>query len=83
MKKVKRQWDMITEEKRKFCIDEIQRFFLNSRDEEIGVIAAEEVLDAVLEMVSIDIYKRGLADAKKVVEEFTDDLKVDLDMLTN
>lgn len=83
MKKVKRQWDLISDDRRKYAIEEIMRFFHTSRDEEIGMIASEEVLDAVLELVAIDIYKKGINEAKQIVDERMEDLRVDLDMLGN
>jgi uncharacterized protein (DUF2164 family) len=83
MKKVKRQWDLISDDRRKYVIEEVMRFFHTSRDEEIGMIAAEEVLDAVLELIAVDIYKKGISEAKQIVEERMEDLKVDLDMIVN
>jgi len=83
MKKTKRKWDMLSDAKREYCINETIRFFSESRDEQIGVISAEEVLDFVLEMVAVELYKKGINDAKKIVEERVEDLKVDLDMLVS
>lgn len=83
MKKAKRKWDLISDDRRKYAIEEVMRFFHTSREEEIGMIAAEEVLDAVLELVAIDIYKKGVNEAKQIVEERMEDLKVDLDLIVN
>ena len=49
MHEIKRKWDLLPKEKRKSCIDEIITFFKQKRDEEIGVIAAEDILGFFLQ----------------------------------
>lgn len=69
MTKVKRSWDLITDEKRRLVINEIINFFHNERSEEIGVIAAEAVLDFMLQTVAGDIYNKGIDDALSFIKE--------------
>jgi uncharacterized protein (DUF2164 family) len=81
MKKVKRSWDMLSKEKKRVCIDKVIGYFEVERGERIGVIAAEEVLDFVLQMVAGEIYNIGVGDSKKALKEKFEDLEVDLDIL--
>jgi uncharacterized protein (DUF2164 family) len=81
MSDIKRKWDLISKEKRKDAIDAIIEFFQNERDEEIGLIGAEEVLDCVLEEVALEIYKIGVEDSKKLITKKLEDLSIDLDVL--
>jgi uncharacterized protein (DUF2164 family) len=81
MAKQKRAWDMISDGRRQTCLRDIIVFFQESRDETIGMIAAEEVLDLVLQLTSGDIYIKGVNDSKKVLEDGLGDLQLNLDML--
>lgn len=81
MADIKRKWDLLSNDKRKQVIEKIQYFFQNERDEEIGMIAAEEILDCILEEAAIDIYQKGINDAKKLLKERFEDFAVDLDVL--
>jgi uncharacterized protein (DUF2164 family) len=81
MEKVKRKWDMLSEEKRKDAIEVIIKFFKDERDEEIGIIAAENLLDLFLEMIAKDVYNKGVDDAKIALKKRFDDLEFDLDVL--
>lgn len=81
MKQVKRSWDLLSEKKRQSAIEEIMRFFQKERDEKIGAIAAEEVLDFFLQTVGDEFYNRGVEDAKEAMTNRFGDLDVDLDLL--
>ena len=80
-KKVKRQWDILSEAKRESSINEIIRFFAEKRDEEIGVIAAEEALDFFLQMTGRDIFNEGVRSSQKILKKRFEDLDIDLDLL--
>ena len=47
----------------------IQRYFLDERDEEIGGLQAELMLDFVLEEIGPSIYNQGVRDAQARVQE--------------
>ncbi len=81
MNEIKRKWDLLPKEKRKICIDEIITFFKQKRDEEIGMIAAEDVLDFFLQNIGTDIYNKGVEDSKNLLKRQFEDLEVDLDLL--
>jgi uncharacterized protein (DUF2164 family) len=81
MAKVKRSWDTLTEEKRKKSINEIIDFFQRERDEKIGIIAAEKILDHFLQDVGVDIYNKGVEDSKQFLKSRFEDIEVDLDAI--
>ncbi len=83
MNQPKRQWDMLSEERRQQIIKEIVTFFKESRDETIGVIAAEDLLDFFLQNTAKDLYNKGVTDAGKLLTGRLADLQVDLDSLIN
>jgi len=81
MNQAKRKWDLLPKEKRRFCIEKIITFFKQSRDEEIGIIAAEEILDFFLEDIGPVIYNEGINDSKELLRKQLDDLEVNIDLL--
>jgi len=83
MKDIKRKRDLLSKEKRKTCIDEIITFFKQKRNEELGIIAAEDILDFFLQNTGEDIYNKGVEDSKNLLKKRFDDLEVDLDLLLN
>lgn len=68
-------------EEKRAVINSIINFFQNERDEEIGMIAAEEVFDFFLQNIGELIYKKGIQDAQKVIKERMEDVNVELDLL--
>lgn len=81
MTKIKKQWDIISDEERRSYISKIITFFAEERDEEIGVIAGEEVLDFFLENFTKPIYDKGIEEAKEMIKEKLTDLEIDLDAM--
>lgn len=80
---IKRKSDPLSKEKRKSSIEEIITFFHQTRNEEIGVIAAEDILDFFLQNIGPDIYNKGVEDSKKLLKTQFENLEVDLDLLLN
>lgn len=80
-KKKRNKFDFESEEKRRKYLDEVIRFFQTERDEEIGVVAAQQVLDFFLESMGEEIYKKALSDAQGLLRERFEDLEVELDLL--
>lgn len=84
MTKTKRSWERLTDEEKDMAKKELILFFDKERDEKIGVIAAEEILNFFLQSVGPKLYNKGVLDAKKVignrVEEMVFDLNDLLDM---
>jgi uncharacterized protein (DUF2164 family) len=73
----------IKEESRRKYIDAIISYFLDERNEEIGVIAAEDILDFFLKEIGDDLYKKAVKDIKKVVKERMEDLGTELDIMAD
>ena len=74
-------WDAIPEEKKKECTGKIIEFAGSSWDEKIGIVAAEQLYDLVMESTFNAIYNLGVADAQKILQEKMADINVDLDSL--
>ena len=74
-------WDIFSEERKKGCLDRITAYFLDERGEKIGLIAAEDIFDTVLEQVFFDIYNKGVTDTQKLVREKAADIDAELDLL--
>ena len=81
MKNIQRKWDIITKEKREKLIQEIITYFKTKREQEIGVLAAEDILDFFLEALCEDIYNKAIDDAKAAIKQSFENLEIDLDLL--
>ena len=81
MAKVKRGLDILSAEKRRSTVTAIIDYFACERNEEIGVIAAEAILDFMLDMLGNDLYNRGVEDAFSFFKERFDNLEQDMDAL--
>ena len=55
-------------------IHKIQQFFLEERDEEIGVLSASIILDFFIEKLGSTFYNLGLHDAIIHMKQHVDDL---------
>lgn len=53
-----------TSEEKKRMIEEIQEFFREERDENLGIIAAEDILNFVINTLGEEIYNKALDDAR-------------------
>jgi len=71
----------LSDEEKKLAKEELIRFFENERDDKIGLIAAEEILNFFLQTVGNKLYNKGIYDAKKAIENRYEELKYDLDEL--
>ena len=81
MSKIKRRWERLSAEESRLVKEEIILFFENERDEKIGIIAAEKILNFFLKSVGSKVYNKGVDDAKKALENRYEELKFDLDDL--
>lgn len=71
----------LKDEDKRRLIQEIQDFFYNERDEEIGIIAAGLVLDFMVDNIAGKAYNKGVDDAKKFMFDKLDDISIDMDTL--
>jgi uncharacterized protein (DUF2164 family) len=83
MEEKNKKLNFIKEEERMDYIKKIISFFLDERNEEIGVIAAGKVFDSLMEEMGRDFYKKGIRNAKKLLKEKIEDLEVDLDLISD
>jgi len=81
MARIKRKWDLISEEKRNESIEEIIEFFNNERNEKIGIIAAENILEHFLQTVGLEIYNKGIGDSIDYLNDRIEDIKLDMETL--
>ncbi|HBK35130.1 hypothetical protein A2239_03705 [Candidatus Uhrbacteria bacterium RIFOXYA2_FULL_40_9] len=81
MEKRKPLWDILSENRKKKCLDRIVAYFLDERNENVGLIVAEDLLDVVIEGVFSDIYNKGVLDAEKVIKEKNADIESELNLL--
>lgn len=83
MPSIKRKLDVLSKECRAALIKDIIIYFETKRDQKIGVIAAEEILDFFLETLSPYIYNKAINDSKTTVKQSLENLEIDLDLLLN
>ena len=81
MSAIQRKGPHLSVEKRRKAIDEIIHFFDNERDEQIGNIAAEQVLNFFLEAVAPELYNQAIRETKAVLQNRLEELNYDLDDL--
>lgn len=64
----------LSKEDKDKAILEIQNYFLNERDEEIGSLQGLLLLDFFLENIGTIVYNKALEDAKSYVEDKLQDI---------
>ncbi|MCL2717598.1 MAG: DUF2164 domain-containing protein [Lachnospiraceae bacterium] len=64
-------------EEKKELIKEIQAFFKDKRDEEIGLIAAETVLDFFIKIMGARVYNKALDDIQIWFRRYMDNMEAD------
>ncbi len=81
MSNTNRKWEKLSPEAKSRCINEFIDFYLAERDEEIGMVAAEEILNFFLQTAGKEIYNKGVSDAVGTMEQRFEDVKMDVEML--
>lgn len=77
-----RKWDVEDTELNKKCIEEvITRVQELENSDEVGIIAAQDIIDIVTENLAPVFYNQGVEDAHKTVQDKIQDIEVDLDVL--
>ena len=59
----------LSKEKKDIMIEEIQRYFSNERDEDLGDLASSLILDFFVEKLGPEMYNQGIQDAQRYMEE--------------
>lgn len=72
---------LLGREKKREAIEAIIAYYQREKGEEIGIIAAEEILDFVLEMVGTEIYNKAVEDTKVLVVEKMTGILIDIEAI--
>jgi uncharacterized protein (DUF2164 family) len=64
----------LSKERKAAMIAEIKHYFATERNEELGDLAAEMVLDFIVEKLAPDFYNQGVDNAYRFMKEATEDL---------
>jgi uncharacterized protein (DUF2164 family) len=67
-----------SKQEKESMIAEIQRYFYEERNEEIGNLAAENVLEFFKDQIGPYFYNEALKDARKVIEQKMSSIEEDL-----
>lgn len=79
MTNIKRSWDILDDKEKNNATDQIISFFRNERNEEIGVIAAGNLLDMFLEKIGMQLYNKGVDDTKDFLKKRFEENEIDLE----
>lgn len=67
----------LSEEQKKSIADEITAFYLDVRDEEIGIIEQQQILELFIENLAPIIYNKALDDIRKWYQNQQENLESD------
>lgn len=67
----------LTPEEKKSMLEDITYFFETERDEKIGIIGSEQVLDFFLQTLGDKIYNKALDDANRWYKRVRDNMESD------
>ena len=64
----------LTAQKRQMVVDAIKRYFEHERDEEIGTLAADMMLDFIFSELAPEFYNQGVSDAYAYLNDRIEDV---------
>jgi uncharacterized protein (DUF2164 family) len=64
----------LTKEKRADMISSIKTYFLNERDEELGDLGSNFMLDFIIEKLAPEFYNQGVYDSYKYMSDRLEDV---------
>jgi uncharacterized protein (DUF2164 family) len=76
----KKQIGLLNEQQRQIAINEIIDFFATERDEQLGIIAAQDILDMFLENIAKTVYNKGVDDTRNYVTEKLSELETNIEL---
>lgn len=76
-----KQWDIKDAELNRKCINEVIRRIQEIEGDEVGMIAAQDIINIIKENLAPVFYNKGIEDARKVVQSKIQDIDIDLDIL--
>ncbi|MBI2436563.1 MAG: DUF2164 family protein [Candidatus Magasanikbacteria bacterium] len=81
MSEVGRKWDVLSGEERNVAVKKIIAYFRDERDEEIGLLATEQLLDFFLEEIGLKIQNNTMKRDKNWFKEHLESTEFDFDEL--
>lgn len=81
MSEIKRKWDILSKEQKNYFVSELIHFYKTERGEEIGILAAEDLLNFFLKKMGTFLYNAALDDAKSFLKTRFVDIELDLDSM--
>lgn len=64
----------LSKENKKMAIQDIKQYFAQEREEEIGDLGSELVLDFIIDKIGHYIYNQAISDSQKYLSEKVEDL---------
>jgi len=81
MKNKNPKLSLLSEHQRSAATREIINFFSTEMDDEIGLIAAEDILDMFLDRIGNSLYNKGVEDAIHYAKEQHQRIAFDMEMI--
>lgn len=81
MKKNIRSWDILSDAERAKCLSSITAYYLDERDEEIDIIASNDLLDMFLRDIAPIVYNKAVNDASLVLRNTHEKTYFELELL--
>jgi len=81
MPKVNCGLNLLTKDGKKLCLEEIITYFDKERDEQIGLVAAEDILDFFLQILGNEIYNSAVDDVKNILKKQLENLDFEAELL--
>lgn len=76
-----RKFDITNKEVEKQCLDEVIALVSDFEDTNIGIIAAQELIDTVKQKIGPEIYNQAIKDIQKILGDKFDDIHAELSAL--
>lgn len=77
----KRGFDPFSDEERSTLIKQIQTYLQDEHDTELGLIATEDLLNFMLQVLGKDLFNNGVEKTKVLLHERMESLAIDIDLL--
>jgi len=81
MSPTKKSFDLLSKEQREVAVKKIIDYFATEQDLDLGIIAAEEVLDIFLANAGLDLFNQGVNQTKELVSNRLQQLGFEIDLL--
>lgn len=81
MSNIERGVQLLTKEEKTKSINSLIAYFESERNEAIGVIAAEELIDFLIKDLGTNIYNKAIEDAKTTIKSESERLEYELNNL--